>query len=185
MKKLSSILSENLSKPTISLLDIKSFDELFAKAEALNSSPEKLTVSFKQENVNGIDEDEMMKNYFKISDIVDAFSQVAKHYADERQQLSWHDEKIVKYLASIQKYINQLASYISIDHTTVQSIINLPPDALENKKSLATILKQSDEWKELRQLLKSDLTLKNQSLTVRGIGFSIINKTKSFTKIIN
>lgn len=169
------------------LSDISSFSELLKNSNEINASTEKsVKPILKQQHVVSIESDNIMSKYFELSDIIEAFILVTKHYSDAKdQKISWHDTKIVKYLNSIKKYIDQLAAYISIEHENVSVQIDLPPDTFNNNKTLATFIKQSDEWKALRNILKTDLTLINQSLTVRAIGFSILSKTKSFTKIIN
>lgn len=192
MKKLSSVLFENLAKQTIHSFDskifddISSFDDLIRKSNNKSSEEKELHSNFKQEHVLSVEQDNIMQKYFVIADIIDALLLVSKFYSKAKEnKISWHDAKIVKHLTSISKYICQLASFISVEHENIQPEINLPPNTFDNNKSLATFIKQSEEWKSLKALLKSDLTLTNQSLTIRGIGFSIISKTKSFIKIIN
>lgn len=192
MKKLSSVLFENLAKQTIHSFDskifddISSFDDLIRKSNNKSSEEKELHSNFKQEHVLSVEQDNIMQKYFDIADIIDALLLVSKFYSEAKEnKISWHDAKIVKHLTSISKYICQLASFISVEHENIQPEINLPPNTFDNNKSLATFIKQSEEWKSLKALLKSDLTLTNQSLTIRGIGFSIISKTKSFIKIIN
>ena len=184
MKLLSSILFENLTK-TAFTADVADFDALLKKADEINDTKTEISSIFKQQNILQIKDDSIMQIYFEIADIIDAFCKVSDFYYEERnKKISWLDQQIIKNLKAIKKYNDQLASVISINHANTEVEISLTSSIFENNKSLATFIKQSDEWKQLKKLLKTDLTLKNQSLTIRGIGFSIITKTKSFIKII-
>lgn len=187
MKKLSSVLSEKLVNSKISLVNLDSFEELLKHANEINDDGNKTIIKpvLHQQHIKPIDQDEILLKYFEISDIIDCFHKVSGYYTDERKKLSWMDEKLIREFVSIKKYINQLASYISIDHKSVEVEVSVPPDTFDNQKALSTFIKQSDEWKRLKALLKSDLTLSNQSLTIRCLGVSIVNKVKSFVKILN
>ena len=180
MKKLSTIINENFVNRTVS-----SFDDLISSMKKFDDAKDiTATSTFKQVDTIDIESDDMMTKLFTVADIIDCFIILSKHYADERKNISWLDEKIIKSLKTIHYYNNQLASYLSTNHVNQFASINLQLDTLDNNKQLSTFIKQSDEWKELNKLIKSDLILHHQPLTIRAIGLSIITKTKSFIKII-
>lgn len=138
----------------------------------------------KQELTLDLDEDKNMNSFFKLLDIISAFTSLSELYNKEKDNnLKWIDKEIYKGLKSINYYINQLASYISLSHEDVKIQLNFPSDGFDNSKRLDTIIKQTDEFKELKTLLNNGFDVSKQTLTVRAISSAIIDKTKKLLKI--
>jgi len=121
-----------------------------------------------------------MLGTFTHLDAISGFVKLYDAWLSENSE-TWHSKELKKSLDSIVKYIDQLASYISVAHNEIEIQVNVDSAALTGKQ-FATIIKRTEEWKALKKWLKTEMALNNQPVSVEAIVRCIIAETKKFVK---
>lgn len=134
--------------------------------------------AFPQQGTIDIADDTDMQELFKQLDTLNAFVKLYDAWLEVNQE-SWHSKQLSDSLTKIFTYVNQLASYISMFHDDIDIQIEADFDYLE-RKQFSTVIKRTDEWKELKKWLKKDHNWPNQTITVQAICTCILTKAREF-----
>ena len=133
-----------------------------------------------QMSTKTIEDDSDMQVVFKIADIISAFHKLHDAWLTENSS-DWYSDEVFASLSQVETYINQLAAYITLSHSDILIQIQVDANTLKGKE-FATCIRASDEWKELKKLLKMTLAFSEQPLTIRALSQTIIEKTKLFLR---
>lgn len=131
-----------------------------------------------QQGTMNIKDDPQVIEFLKHADALQGFKALHTAWLLDNEE-SWHSKEICKSLDKVNDALNNLASYISNAHEDVEVQIELEPDYAKGKK-IATLIKRTQEWKELRKYLKKEHHFKNQPITVEGLLIIAIRHAKEF-----
>lgn len=115
-----------------------------------------------------------MVEFFKIVDIISAFKKLHNAWLIVNTE-DWYSKELSESIETALKYVNQLASYVSRFHDEIEIEIEVDIQSLKGKQ-FATVIKSTDEWKQLKKYMKVEHHCKDQSLTVQSL-FEVIHQS--------
>lgn len=119
-----------------------------------------------------------MIEFFEIVDIVSAYFSLYTNWQKINND-DWYSLELAKSLKTVLKYVNQLASYITLHHEDIQIQLEYDIDSMQGKQ-FATVIKRTEEWRLLRKWAKTEQNFSSQSLTVQAICTCIKSSVKHF-----
>lgn len=114
-----------------------------------------------------------MVDFFKIADIISAFKKVHNAWLIVNTE-DWYSKELIESIEVALKYVDQLASCVSHDHSKIEIEINIDIQSLKGKQ-FATVLKSTDEWKVLKKYMSKGHICIHQTSTIRGL-FDVIHQ---------
>lgn len=203
MKKLSDLITEQLSEPLFIERLGGGFKPLSAKNDSLDKKLNDIHfnrhISFEidqqptinQQNIVDITlkTDVNMDNFLRVLDIINGFDSFTKLYIKDRQsknkEIGWYVKEIQKSITSVNYYVEQFAHNINPYAKNEPVQINFESNGLDNNINLDTHIRKSEEWKDLKKLMKKDfITFDNQPLSIRALCVVIIKKIQKFMNIM-
>lgn len=127
-----------------------------------------------QENVLSFNDDEIMIEFFKIVDIISAFKKIHESWLFVNKE-DWYSKELSESIDTALKYVDQLASCVSIEHENVEIEIDIDVSTLKGKQ-FATVIKSTDEWKILKKYMKITRSCPHQSVTIQSL-FDVIHQS--------
>lgn len=163
---------------------LESFDR---RLQPIKDALSKTTIELQEPNLTVQNAASFRENekFIFILDCICAFHEISKIYFEyEKNEKDWYATQIYDSLKSIKKYVDNLASLISLDGQMTDIQLNLDPSIFETGKHLSTIIKSNEEYKKFKKFVKQKMFFEKLDLQSRAIAIIIINNIRQFLQIM-
>lgn len=203
MKKLSDVINENLKEPSF-IVNLGGMLNIQDTGFSINSEVDKkltdihsqkhLHKTTTEPNLNqqhkidmGLDTN--MVKFFHVLDIINCFSEFTTLFIQDakatNKEIGWYEKQIQKSINSVNYYVEQLAKNINPMSHQIETEMVFDIDNFETKTQLATYIKKSDEWKDLKNIIKkNEINFVHQPLSIRALCMVIIKKINKFIQVM-
>ncbi len=131
-----------------------------------------------QERVIDFEKDDELLEFFKICDIMLAFKELHSAWLMNNKD-DWYSLELIESINICCKSIDNLASYVSLQHSDIKIQIGVDFNTFKNKQ-FSTVLRHTPDWKTLKKYLRSEHSLKNQSISSQALFKIILKYMKDF-----